>query len=151
MRVGEVMSRPAIVVPLDAPVQHVARQMVGSQAPAVAVIDAQGALRGIVSESDLIVRNAKLHFPTYLGILESLIPIGGDRDLDDELRRLLGATAGEIMTSDPYTAAPGDDLGEVVHEMLHKGYHAVPVVERQHVVGMLFPSDVVKIIARDEN
>jgi CBS-domain-containing membrane protein len=116
---------------------------------AVPVVENGDRLIGIITETDLLVRNASLRFPTYLGILENLLPIGGDANLDDELRRVLAATAREVMTDDVRTATAGDDLGEVLHEMVQRHIHAIPVVTDGRVVqGMLFPSDVVRLVAR---
>ncbi len=146
MRVTEVMTKPAITVQPETSVQAVAALLLESHVRAVAVVDGKGKLQGIVSESDLLVRNAKLHFPTYLGILDTLLPVGGDRNLEDELRKVLAVTAGEVMTADVFTARPGDDLGEVIHDMLQRRIHAVPVVRDGRVEGMLYPTDVLRLI-----
>jgi CBS domain-containing protein len=148
MRVGEVMTRPAVAVPPEMKVAAVARTLLDHGLRAVPVVEA-GRLIGIITETDLLVRDAKLHFPTYLGILENLLPVGGDRNLEDELRRVLAVTAREIMTEDVHTAAPDDDLGEVAHQMVQHHLHAIPVVEQGVLEGMLFPSDVVRLVARD--
>jgi CBS domain-containing protein len=149
VRVGEVMTTPAVTVSSDMKVSDVARTLLNHGLRALPVVDASGKLVGIISETDLIVRNAKLHFPSYLGILENLLPIGGDRNLEDELRRVLAVTAGEAMTKTVYKAAPDDDLGDVVHEMVQRQLHAVPVVKGGTVEGVLFPQDVIRLIARD--
>lgn len=142
------MSKPAITVAPDMKVGDVARTLLDHGLRAVAVVEA-GRLIGLVTETDLLVRDAKLHFPAYLGILESLLPLGGDRNLDDEMRRVLAVTARELMTAEAHTASPDDDLGDVAHEMVQRHLHAIPVVKDGKLLGMLFPSDVVRLIAQD--
>jgi CBS domain-containing protein len=149
MRVGEIMTSPAVTVGPEVKVAAVARMLLDHGVRAVPVVENGGRLVGIITETDLLVRNAKLRFPTYLGILESLLPIGGDANLEDELRRVLAVTAREVMTEDVRTAAPDDDLGEIVHDMVQRRLHAIPVVRDGVVEGMLFPSDVVRLVARD--
>lgn len=148
MRVGDVMTTPAITVPPDMTVGKVAQRMLDKSVNAVPVVD-NGRLVGIISETDLLVRNAHLHFPTYLGILEELLPIGGDRNLNDELRRVLAVTAREVMTPEVQTVGPEDDLGEVAHDMVQHHRHAIAVVRDGKVEGMLYASDVVRLVARD--
>ena len=148
MRVGDVMTAPAMTVPPDMTVAAVARMLLDHSLRAVPVVEGRRMI-GIITETDLLMRDAKLHFPAYLGILENLLPIGGDRNLDDELRRVLGMTAREIMTEDVRTASPDDDLGDVAHEMVQRHLHAVPVVRGGVLEGILFPSNVVRLIARD--
>jgi len=149
MRVGEVMTTPAVTVSPEAPVSQLARLLLDHDLRALPVVDHSGKLLGIVSETDLLVRNAKLHFPTYIGILENLLPVGGDRNLEDEMRRVLAMTAQEAMTAHVYSATPGDDLGEVAHEMVQRQLHAVPVIKDGKVEGILFPRDVLRLIARE--
>ncbi|HEU0166715.1 MAG TPA: CBS domain-containing protein [Chloroflexota bacterium] len=149
MLVREVMSLPVTVAP-GATVPDVARTFLERGVRGVAVVDGSGKLTGLITETDLLVRNANLHFPSYLGILENLLPIGGDRNLEAELRRVLGVTAAEVMTGDVHTARPDEDLGEVAHYMVQHQLHAVPVVnEHGALEGMLYPADVIRLIARD--
>lgn len=142
------MTRPAVTVAPELPVAAVAQTMLELRVRAVLVVEA-GKLAGIITETDLLMRNARLHFPAYLGILENLLPVGGDRNLDDELRRVLAGTAREIMSRDVRTARPEDELGDVVHDMVQRRLHAIPVVRDGQVEGVLFPSDVVKLVAQD--
>jgi CBS domain-containing protein len=149
MRVGDVMTAPAVTVTPDTPVDEVARVLLRHHRHALPVVDSADKLLGIISETDLIVRNARLHFPVFLTLLENVVPISLDRNLDDELRKVLATTAAEVMTTRVYTASRSDDLGDVVHQMIHRKVHAVPVVSRGKVEGVLYPSDVVRLIARD--
>ena len=147
MNVADIMSVPPVVVPPDLSVGRVARTMVEKGVRAVAVADTSGRLLGIITETDLLVRHARLHFPAYLSIMESRIPVGGDRNLDEELRRVLAVTAQEVMSSTVYTASAEDDAADVAHEMVQRHLHAVPILEDGRVQGMLFPGDVVRLIA----
>ncbi|MBV8087860.1 MAG: CBS domain-containing protein [Chloroflexi bacterium] len=149
MRVGEVMTTPAVTVAPEASVSQVAQRMLDHNVRALPVVDGDGKLLGIITDTDLLVRNARLHFPSYLGILENLLPIGGDRNLEDELRRVLATTAQEVMTPKVRTSSPDNDLGDVAHEMIQHHLHAVPVLKDGKLEGILFPRDVIRLIARD--
>lgn len=143
------MTSPAVTVSLETTVSEVAKTLLKEGIRAVAVVDGAGNVMGLVSETDLLVRNARLHFPSYLGILETVLPIGGDRNLDDELRRVLATTAKEVMTDHVHTAGPDDDLGEVAHYMVQHHLHAVPVVKDGKLQGVLYASDLVKLVAQE--
>jgi CBS domain-containing protein len=150
MQVSDVMTTPAMTVPPDMSVGKLAQIMIENDLRAVPVVD-NGRMIGIVSEMDLLVRNAHLHFPSYLGMMESVLPIGGDRNLKEELRRVLAVTVREVMSTEMHTARPGDDLGEIAHTMLQRHLQAIPVVQDGRVEGILFPSDVVRLVARDSD
>jgi signal-transduction protein with cAMP-binding, CBS, and nucleotidyltransferase domain len=58
--VAEVMSKPAVMVPPGMKVAQVARTMLDKGVRAVVVVEERQML-GIISEMDLLVRNAHLH------------------------------------------------------------------------------------------
>ena len=63
MQVREIMSSPAITVTADVEIREVARIMRQNQISGVPVVDANGALEGLITELDLIARNAPVHEP----------------------------------------------------------------------------------------
>ena len=80
MKVADVMSRDVIVVRPETAVPEIARLMWGHRVSGLPVVDADGDLVGIVTELDLLVRNANLHVPTYLRVLDVMIPLGNPRE-----------------------------------------------------------------------
>jgi CBS domain-containing protein len=49
---------------------------------------------------------------------------------------------GECMTTDLITASPGDDLNEVLDDMIRRGLRHMPVVDDGRAVGMITPVDI---------
>lgn len=56
MLARDIMTREVITVGLDAPVEEVARLLLGHRISGVPVVDATGRVVGVVTEADLIVR-----------------------------------------------------------------------------------------------
>lgn len=56
MKVKEIMTAPVVTVPEDTPVADVAAKLRGHRISAVPVVDAAGAVVGLVSEYDLLAR-----------------------------------------------------------------------------------------------
>ncbi len=149
MRVADVMTRAVVTVAPDTSVREIARLLWDHGISGVPVVDAAGALVGIVSEQDLLVRNANLHVPTYLRVLDVMIPMGDPRGFEDELRRALGATAADVMTHHVVTVAPDTDLADAATTMLERDVSRLPVVEDGRVVGILSRADFVRLLAQD--
>jgi CBS domain-containing protein len=59
MKVKEIMSRPVITVKADAGIKAAARLLVELGISALPVVDAEGALVGIVSEADMLPIEAR--------------------------------------------------------------------------------------------
>jgi CBS domain-containing protein len=144
------MTRPVITVRPDTRVGEIARLMVEHAISGIPVVDDAGRVVGIVTESDLIVRHARLHFPVYLPILGEVIPIGNLRRLNAELRRALGTTAADVMTSPVRTVDVDTPLEEVVTLLVDHRIGRVPVLKQGRLAGIITRADIVRLIAREE-
>jgi acetoin utilization protein AcuB len=56
------------------------------------------------------------------------------------------STVGDVMTSDPITVAPDDTIQEAAECMMDNQVSGLPVVENDHVVGILTESDIFKLV-----
>ena len=149
MKVRELMKTPAITTTRSAPVGQIARQLVENGVSGVPVTDDSGKLIGIVTESDLVVKHAHVHGPTYLGILGGVIPFESRRQ-DEEIRRALGVTAGDVMTTKAHSIDADADVDDAATIMVEEGAGTVVVVERGRVVGTISQADIVRLLVVEE-
>jgi acetoin utilization protein AcuB len=56
------------------------------------------------------------------------------------------STVEDAMTSDPVTVAPDETIQEAAERMLENQVSGLPVVENDHLVGILTESDIFKIV-----
>lgn len=113
---------PETVAP-EAPLSEVAEIMRDADTGMVPVTEGEE-LRGVVTDRDIVVR-----------------ALAEGRDPDD-------CAARDVCTPDPLTAAPGDDLREVIRQMREADVRRIPVVDRKRVVGVISLGDLA--IERDE-
>jgi len=149
VRVADVMTRDVVTVTPETGVQEIARLLWSRGISGVPVVNATGALVGIVTELDLLVRNANLHIPQYLRVLDVMIPLGNRHEFEEELRRALGATAADVMTEDVITVEPDTDLADAATLMLDKDVDRLPVVANGRLVGIISRADFVRLLAQD--
>lgn len=150
VKVREVMSTPPISVSPDTDVRTIARLLVKNDVDGVPVVDAAGRVLGMVTESDLIVRNANLHFPRFLQIMDARIFLENPRHFEEETRKMLATTASDLMTAPPVVVSAGDEMETAATIMVEKHHHALPVVEAGKLVGVISRSDLVKLMAEEE-
>ena len=148
MKVGDIMTRDVIVVAPQTPVTEIGRVMWDHRISGVPVLDG-GRLVGIITELDLLARNANLHVPNYLRVLDVMIPLGNPFKWDDDMRRALGTTAADIMTADVVTVESATDLAAAASTMLDRRVNPVPVVDDGQLVGIISRSDFVRLLALD--
>jgi CBS domain-containing protein len=148
MQARDIMSHPAISVGPDTPIREVARIMRMNQISGLPVVDPAGKLLGTVSELNMIARHAQPRQPSYLAVLSGLIPvnIAEYRQYKDQLRQIIAANAGQLMSEDVQTIAPSTDLADLIEWMLDPEVNLLPVVEDDRVVGVITRTDVVRLI-----
>ena len=132
MLAKDVMSSNVITVRPHLPARvsrGVARRNGFTSAP---VVTAEGLLRGIVTEADLMRGQ----------------PILDPDQTDDEPAP--DTTVGEVMTPEPVTMRPTDELADVAAVMLASGVRSVLVVEDGRLVGIISRRDVLRCVARRE-
>jgi CBS domain-containing protein len=143
------MTRDVVTVTPETGVQEIARLLWTRGISGVPVVGAGGALVGIVSELDLLVRNANLRIPQYLRVLDVMIPLGNRHEFNEELRRALGATAADVMTTEVLSVGPDSDLANAATLMLDKDVNRLPVVADGRLVGIISRADFVRLLALD--
>jgi acetoin utilization protein AcuB len=103
----------------------------------------------------LVVENRIRHLPVVRG--DSLVGIISDRDLKRAMPSVVaGATPEEyqafmeetsieqMMTSNPITCTPDEDLVDLVRQFCQHKVGAIPVVEDERVVGIVTQTDMMQ-------
>jgi CBS domain-containing protein len=137
------------VAPTDA-IGTVARLLVERNLPGVPVVEG-GEIVGIVTEADLIAREADVTAPTVVPFLDALFVADAGRDFDEEVRHALAVTAGDLMTSPVYNIRASATLAQLATLMLDRRVNPVPVVDDdRNLIGIVSRADLVRVIARLE-
>ena len=133
------------------PIAELARLMVEHQVPGLPVI-AQGELVGIVTEADLIQREAAVDMPSIATFLDAVIIADAGTPFEEELRRVVATTAEELMTSPVISIRDSATLAELATLMLQQRVNPVPVVDDgRQIVGLATRSGLIELIARLES
>jgi len=135
----------------DASIGETARILVEHQVPGVAVVE-NGKLIGIITEADIITREAEVEVPTPVPFLDAIFMADAGPDFDDEMRKVLAVNARQLMTSPVISIRSSATLTEVATLMVDRRINPVPVLDDEmHVVGIVSRSDLVRIISALEN
>ncbi len=138
-----------VVVPGDT-VATVARLLASHNLPGVPVV-ADDAIVGIVTEADLVAREADVTVPTVVPFLDAIFVADAGRDFDEELQRVLAVTAGDLMSAPVYNIRASASLSQLATLIIEQRVNPVPVVDDDlNLVGIVARSDLVRVIARLE-
>jgi CBS domain-containing protein len=148
MNVSDVMTRDVASVSPGTPVNEVARVMAGRGVSGVPVVEG-GALVGIVTELDLIVRNTRLEPPAFFALLDGRIPLETPGHYRKRLQHMLGTEARDVMTREVVTIGPDEEMEVLAELMVKRRVNPIPVVEEGRLVGIVSRSDILRTMARD--
>jgi CBS-domain-containing membrane protein len=99
------------------------------------VVDAEGALVGIVSEADMLPIEAR---PDPRTQATPPAPTAGKAP----------RTVADVMTRDVLTVTPNSEVSQAARIMLEAGVKRLPVVRGPRVVGIVSRGDLLKVIGR---
>ncbi|MBI5442093.1 MAG: CBS domain-containing protein [Deltaproteobacteria bacterium] len=144
----DIMTREVFTVPPQMPLDELARRFSEQRVSGFPVLGAEGSLLGVVTETDLIHQNERLHIPTTFALFDSVFILGTSKGLEEEVRRVAATTVQEIMTREPVTVQPEATVSEVATLMSERGVHTIPVVDQDgRLVGVIGKLDVIRAMA----
>src|SRR5262245_13414764 len=144
MLVEQIMTKDVITVTPESHVIGIARLLIEHNITGLPVVDSDYKPVGMITMIDLVARNAHLHFPRYLKFLDSIIYLESTKQYEEEVRRALAVTAGELMSSPLVSVKPTDDVADAATVLFEKKVSALPVVDDAGVlVGIVSQHDIV--------
>jgi len=102
-------------------------------------------LVGIVTEGDLIFRDADIKSPGFLDILGGMVPLGNWDDYRHEALKSAAVTVDEVMTGDPVTVLPDATLTETATIMAEQRMKLLPVAEEGRLQGVVTRMDILTL------
>jgi len=150
LKVRDAMMPDPITVLPGTPVTDVARVMIDNGIGGVPVVNSEGDLLGIITESDLIVQDTDVKFPSFVHFLDGYVFVPGSvHRFEEKFRKAVAATAEDLMTEDVITVDVEDSAEDAATLMLKKKLKRFPVISEGQLVGIITMRDIVKLISKD--
>jgi len=149
LQARDIMTQAVLTVSPETLVSDLAKTLVGKKISGVPVVDADGRLVGIVTQSDLVMRAQELELPPALNILDFHLYLQVPSHLFRKLEKMLGATVADIMSPKPVTISPDTPVPRLAALMAKQKVHTLPVLEAGKIVGIIGKIDLVRALARE--
>lgn len=121
--------------------------------PGLPVVDGDRKVVGILTESDLVIRDeqADLHLPHFLNIMGGVIFLESMKHFESRVRKAFGTRVADLMTADPITVRPEDAIGEAARLIASSHHNRLPVVDDiGRLAGVVTRVDVLAALTLDE-
>jgi len=143
MKVRDLMSVEVLTTTPEAPLKEAAALLAERRISGVPVVDGNGAVVGVLSEADILVKTG--------GALPRSGLLGWLLEPDFDLQDKIGArTVGEAMSAPAVTITPGRQVHDAAALMIAESVNRLPVVEDGALVGILTRADVVRAFTRTD-
>jgi CBS-domain-containing membrane protein len=144
----DIMTAEVVTIGPQASIEDLARLLENHKIGGVPVVEADGRLVGVVTQSDLVKRSRDLELPPALNILDLHMFLETPSGFKRRLEKMLGDTVREVMTPEPLTIPPDMPVKEVAALMDRKKVHTLPVVDQGKLVGIVGKMDLIRGLAR---
>lgn len=140
----DIMTTNVITVRMNTPVKELAEILWKNKISGAPVLDEEGTLVSVVTESDLIDQRKKLHIPTMISILDSVIFLESSKKTEKEIKKMAGNTVQDICARELISVSEDTGLEEIATIMSEKRLHTLPVVRDSRLVGVIGKSDIIR-------
>ncbi len=142
----DIMTKDVITVTPEVTVTELALLLASHGISGAPVLDGTGKLVGVVTENDLIDQKKKIHIPTVVTILDSVIYLENPERIGKEMKKMAGVTVQDIYSSDPITVNEQTPIDEIATIMAEKKVHTLPVMRGGTLVGVIGKRDIIKTL-----
>jgi CBS domain-containing protein len=137
IRVADVMTADPLMIDASFPLRTAALMLFHAQVSGAPVVSTSGELVGVLSEADLLAKEATMNW-------------GFGRRALEENRRREGRTAGEVCSTPAKTTVPDARLAEVARRMLDEDVNRLVVIDEGRVAGIVTRHDVLAALIRED-
>jgi CBS domain-containing protein len=144
------MEHDVVTVSPDDEIETVLRVLRESELPGVPVVNDGGRCVGIVTESDLVLRDQEeeLHLPHYIEFLGGIVFLEPFQRFEEKIRKAFASRVEDMMTPDPVTVEADASIQEAARLIAEHRHNRLPVVEHGRLVGVVTRLDVLEALTR---
>jgi CBS domain-containing protein len=137
MRVSDIMSSPVVTVGPDVSIKAVAETLLSRDISAVPVLDRDGAIVGIVTETDLVSET----------VPDPRLQVSREPGPGREMPWV----ARDIMSKDVVCLPDDADAATAAKVMLERGIKQIPIVAEGRLAGIVSRRDLLRLLARPDD
>ncbi|MGV8146085.1 MAG: CBS domain-containing protein [Alkaliphilus sp.] len=149
MLVKDIMTKHVFTVKKEEKIENAVKILMDNNFSGMPVVDDENKVIGVITEGDLIYRSKKLRIPTFFTILDSYIFLESMKNLEKQIKKMVGYRVEDVMTADVITVKEDTTIEEVATLMTRKKINRIPVVREGVLVGVVSRRDIIKAYARE--
>ena len=149
LKAKDIMTPEVITVQMETTVNELAEILWKNRISGTPVLDDDGNVVSVVTESDLIDQSKKFHIPTMISLLDSVIFLESSKKTEKEIKKMAGNTVQDICSKELVIVDSETGLDEIATIMANKKVHTLPVVQDNRLIGVIGKSDIIRTMATE--
>ena len=145
--VRDFMTTDVLTVRPDEDITVAMRRLVEREVDGAPVVDDEDVVVGMLSASDLILQETRLHYPTAITLLGGYFELPSSvKHFERDLERAVSSTVEDAMDDEPVTCEETATLEDVATLLHRREISRVPVVRDGRLVGIVARGDLLPAI-----
>ncbi len=149
LQARDIMTKEVITVSPETKVLDLARLLAEHKINGAPVVDNEGRLVGVVTQSNLIDRAKKFELPHVISILDAHFYLERPSTFKKNLEKLMGNLVADIMTAPPVTITADVEVDEIATIMARRQVHTLPVLEEDKIIGIIGKIDIIRALSQE--
>ncbi|MEN6358399.1 MAG: CBS domain-containing protein [Armatimonadota bacterium] len=145
----DIMTRDVITVRKGSSIEEALRLMACNNISGLPVVDSDGHLQGIITESDLLLKG-QISLPDAVAYKNSLFAPHPD-GVEEAYRRSQAKLVEDAMTRKVLTFMEDSIVSDIAREMIEHAVNRVPILRERKVVGIVSRKDIIQALAKESN
>jgi CBS domain-containing protein len=146
LKVREIMTTGLITISPEAEILQAAKVLLGNHINGLPVVDEAGKLVGILCQSDLIAQQKRIPVPSVFTFMDGVFSTSSAKQIEKQIQKIAAITVAQAMTPDPIFVTPGMSIEVVASLMVDNGFHTIPVLDEEKLVGVVGKEDILKTL-----
>jgi len=146
LKVRDIMTTGLITISPEAEILQAAKVLLGNHINGIPVVDEAGKLVGILCQSDLIAQQKRIPIPSVFTFMDGVFSTSSAKQIEKQIQKIAAITVAQAMTPDPIFVEPGMSIEVVASLMVDNGFHTIPVLDEEKLVGVVGKEDILKTL-----
>lgn len=141
----DIMTTDVIVAKKGDTISEVANILISGKIGGLPVVDDDNRVVGIISETDIIKKEKKVHSTPFINVLEGIIFLDDFNKMEQDLKRIAAYKVEDLMSKNIVKVYEDDTFDIVANIMISKSINRVPVVDEDNKLkGIICRYDIIK-------
>jgi len=143
----DIMTTSVITVTSNTNIKELAQLLTSKRISGVPVVDDNGLLLGIVTETDLLFTEKPLHIPTFVTLLDAVVFFENPFKMDKDLKKLTASKVADLYSRDCLTVVAATPIEEIAELMISQKVNLLPVIdEKRKVIGIVSRTNMLSLM-----